>query len=151
MPNGKLEKRKCIRFEIPGAKVNIKKAGFFGLLSGFSGSFALVNLSKGGVGFECESILTMDQKILIQLHVPGEPTLHLRGNVRWQASGLGANQSKMTGVQFLPFGGSRRTNPRQALEVLNRLEEKYSEKETPRFSPGVSEKEPVEIKIEELF
>ena len=151
MSNGKLEKRKCIRFEIPGAKISVKRAGVFGLFSGFSGPFELVNLSKGGVGFECESILTMDQKILIQLHVPGEPTLHLRGNVRWQASGLGPNQPKMTGVQFLPFGGSRRTNPKEALEVLNRLEEQYAEKELDRFSPAPSGKVPEKINIEELF
>ncbi|MCF8053462.1 MAG: PilZ domain-containing protein [Desulfobacterales bacterium] len=151
MSHGKMEKRQCVRFEIPGAKVSIKKAGIFGLFSGFSGPLELVNLSKGGVGFESERVLKMDQKILVQLHVPGKPMLHLRGNVRWQASGLGVNQPKMTGVQFLPFGGNWRTNPREVLEVLSRLEDKYAEKETPRFSPGASEKEPVEIKIEELF
>lgn len=151
MANGKIEKRQCVRFEIPGAKVSIKKAGILGLFSGFSPLLELVNLSKGGVGFESERVLKMDQKILVRLQVPGEPMLHLRGNIRWQASGLGVNQPKMTGVQFLPFGGNWRTNSREALEVLNRLEAKYSEKETPRFSPGTSEREPVEIKIEELF
>jgi hypothetical protein len=151
MSHGKLEKRQCVRFEIPNAKVAIKKLGIFGLLSGFSGPLELVNLSKGGVGFESFSVLKMDQKILVQLHVPGEPMLQLRGSVRWQAASHGPNKLKMTGVQFLPFGGSRRTNPREALVVLNRLEDKYSEKETPRFSPGASEKEPVGIKIEELF
>ncbi len=151
MSHEKIEKRQCIRFAIPGAEVSVKKAGIFGLFSGFSEPLELVNLSKGGVGFESDSVLKMDQKVLVQLHVPGKPMLHLRGNVRWQASGLGPNQPKMTGVQFLPFGGNGRANPREALDVLSRLEEQYAAKETARFSSGASEKEPVEIKIEELF
>ena len=151
MSNGKMEKRQCVRFEVPGAKVSIKKAGIFGLFFGFSGPLELVNLSKGGVGFESERVLKMDQKILIQLHVPAEPMLHLRGHVRWQASGLGANQPKMTGVQFLPFGGSRRANPKEALDALNRLEEQYAKKNPDRTFPASSGKAPEKIKIEELF
>ena len=75
MANEKMEKRQCVRFEVPGAMVSFKRAGILGLFSGFSPLLELANLSKGGVGFESERVLKMDQKILVQLHVPGEPML----------------------------------------------------------------------------
>jgi hypothetical protein len=151
MSHERLEKRECVRFEIPGATVCIRKAGLTGRLFGFSKPLDLMNLSKGGVGFESDTLLKMDQKILLQLHVQGEPLLHLRGTVRWQASTSNSKKRMMTGVQFLPFGGSSRANSRQVLEVLHRLEEKYAQEALSRFPPKASGKELPEIKIDELF
>ncbi|MCF8050298.1 MAG: PilZ domain-containing protein [Desulfobacterales bacterium] len=145
------EKRKCRRFEIPGATVRIRKAGLLGMLLGFSEPLKLVNLSKGGAGFESDILWKINQKILLQFHLPEEPLLYLWGNIRWQATTLGPNKPAMTGVQFLPFGASRQTNPRKALDVLSRLEETYAEEEINRFSSNAPGKEIREIKIDELF
>lgn len=145
------ERRKCRRFEIPGATVRIRKAGVLGRLFGFSEPLKLVNLSKGGACFVSDILWKIDTKILLQFHFPEEPLFFLYGHIRWQATTLGLNKPVMKGVRFLPFGASRQTNPRKALDVLSRLEETYAEEETSRLSSNAPGKEIGEIKIEELF
>ncbi len=123
------ERRKCRRFEIPGAEVVFKKIGLFGLFSRFSNPCYLLNLSKGGVAFSTNVILKPGQKVLIRLLLPNAHPVTLRGQVSWQ-NGFGFGQVIATGVKFMPFGDRRGWNSRKTLEVLNRLEKAYGEKET---------------------
>ncbi len=150
MTHRNVEKRACRRFEIPGAKVSIRKAGLLGRLSGFSEPFEMANLSKGGVGFETSIAFKANQKVLVKLDIEGNAPLLLWGLVRWQAK-FGTNRVHMTGIQFLPFGRAERANPPEALEVLSRLEETCLGKDEKPFTPGASERKEVTVNIDELF
>jgi len=121
-----IEKRRCHRFEIPGAQVKYKKVWLGLSLGDFSDYRPLENLSKGGLAFWCEEKLRPGKKILVQLHTPGEDVLELVGTVRWQ--GFPAGKLYMVvGVEFMPFGEGRKWNSFEALEALKRLEEQYSD------------------------
>jgi hypothetical protein len=119
-----VERRRCHRFEIPGAEVRYKKTGLLVFHRGFSGTYPLVNVSKGGLGFLCDEKLRSGQKVTVQLLIPKESPLNLRARVRWQGRPMpGANV--MIGVEFLPFGSRRGRNPREALDVLRRLDAQH--------------------------
>jgi hypothetical protein len=116
-----IERRRCHRFEIPGAEVRYKKTGLFVFRRGFSGAYPVVNVSKGGLVFLCEEKLRSGQKVMVQVLIPKESPLNLRARVRWQGRPMpGANV--MIGLEFLPFGSRRGRNPREALDVLRMLD-----------------------------
>ncbi|MFC1866702.1 response regulator [Thermodesulfobacteriota bacterium] len=121
-----VDKRRCRRFEIPGATGKCKKTGLHVLLKGFSKAYPIVDISKGGLSFTCEETLKKGQKITVQLLAPNEPPLNLRSMIR--RVGLSAlNKDNMVGVVFMPFGNRSGGNPTEALNVLRRLDEQYGE------------------------
>ncbi len=123
-----VEKRKCRRFEIPGAEVKYKKLGLLILIKGFSKPCPVLNVSKGGLAFMCEKKLRRGMKLMVQLLVPNEIPLNLRAKVQWQGESAGT-VFRTLGVQFMPFGPRRNWNPVDALDVLGRLDEQYGKEE----------------------
>ncbi len=123
-----VEKRKCRRFEIPGAEVKYKKIGLLILIKDFSKSCPVLNVSKGGLAFMCEKKLRRGMKLMVQLLVPDEIPLNLRSKVQWQGESAGT-VFRTLGVQFMPFGPRRNWNPVDALDVLGRLDEQYGKEE----------------------
>jgi hypothetical protein len=130
-----IEKRKCRRFEIPEATVRYRRLGLPFSLNRFSESYRLIDLSKGGMAFECDKKLVPGMKIAVQLLVPGNPPLNLHAIV----GRYGYNAEEMTaiaGIGFLPFGMRRGGNSREALEVLTMLDEEYGKDEKiDQFNP----------------
>ena len=119
-----VEKRRCRRFEIPGAEGRYKKSGLNALIKSFSKPYPVVNISKGGLAFKCEGRLKKGQKIIFQLMVPNEPPLNLRSIIRrfeWSE----VNSYGMVGLEFMPFGNPSSGNAMEALNILRRLDEKY--------------------------
>jgi len=119
-----VERRRCRRFEIAGAQVRYKKTGLLVFKKEFSEAYPVVNVSKGGLGFLCDEKLRRGQKVMVELLVPDESPLSLRGQVRWQGQPVPGGNI-MVGVAFLPFGTHRALNPLEALDVLRRLDARY--------------------------
>jgi len=88
-----VERRKCRRFEMPGAKEKYKKTGLLAFRKGFSEAYPVVNVSKGGLGFVCEGRFGWSKKVMVQLPVPEETPWNLYARVRWQARARGRSDT----------------------------------------------------------
>lgn len=119
-----INKRRCRRFEIPGAEGRYKKTGLLVFVKGFSEPCPVINVSKGGLSFTCDKKLSIGEKVVVQLLAPNEPPLRLNSIVRRQEQIMGS-EKKFTGVEFMPFGGRHGRNARESLDVLRKLDEKY--------------------------
>ncbi|MCU0595623.1 MAG: PilZ domain-containing protein [Desulfobacterota bacterium] len=128
--SGNIERRECQRFEIPGATVQYKSLWFPVSFNGFSQPGLTVNVSKGGLAFECRSKMARGKKIAVRLIVPGEEPLYLRASVRWFAFSW-ERMAYVVGIEFAPFGIGRGENPIDVLDRLRELEREYGEKEFP--------------------
>jgi len=124
------ERRECQRFEIPGATVQYRNLWFPISFNGFSQPCPVVNVSKGGLAFECPGKIAQGKKLGVRLIVPGEDPLYLRASVRWCAFSW-ETSTYVAGVEFAPFGIGRGENPREALDRLRELEREFGEKEFP--------------------
>lgn len=135
-------RRGCKRFVVPGAKMRFKRTGLFGLFGKFSKAHPVLNMSKGGMAFRSGEKFRRKEKIVAQLLLPGESPLDLHSRVRW----LGQEDSegvKAIGITFVPFGSSRGWNPREALEVLRKLDAEYTKKE--------KEKEKIDLDLQDIW
>ncbi|MBM4084509.1 MAG: hypothetical protein FJ272_06945 [Planctomycetes bacterium] len=119
-----VEKRRCHRFEVPGAKVMYKKTGLLVMLKGYSSAYPVVNVSKGGLAFLCDQRHAVGEGLMTRLLSPMEAPLDLGATVRWHARHAGSGQT-ILGVAFAPFGHQRGWNSPDALDVLRRLETQY--------------------------
>ncbi|MDO9530196.1 MAG: PilZ domain-containing protein [Syntrophales bacterium] len=118
-----VEKRRARRFEIPGGKVRYKKTGLLILVKGFSKTYHVVNVSKGGLALVCDEGLDRGEKVMVQLLAPNEKPLNLHARVRWRGSTDSGDM--LLGVEFMPFTGRRGHNSLEALDVLRRLDAQY--------------------------
>jgi len=118
-----VKKRRTRRFEIPGGKVRYKKTGLLILVKGFSKTYPVVNVSKGGLALVCDERLDRGEKVIVQLLAPNEKPLNLRSRVRWHRQAESGNM--LLGVEFMPFTGRRGHNSLEALDVLRRLDTQY--------------------------
>jgi len=73
------KRRRARRFQIPGGKVRLKRAGLFSLSRGFSDPFPVGNVSKGGIALRTNERFRKGQKLTIQLLIPNEAPLNLKG------------------------------------------------------------------------
>ena len=119
-----IDKRKCYRFEVPGGKVKYKKVKAFDFHKGFSIACRLINLSKGGVNFTYEEIIRKGKKLIVKLLIPDYEPLELLAKVSRQSSSRDDYYLTMR-VVFMPFGTGTYMNPKEALDVLRRLDAQY--------------------------
>ena len=119
-----IEKRRCRRFEIPGAEVKFKKKGLLVFVQAFSEPYPASNVSKGGVAFTCDKKLSNGTKLAVQLLIPDEVPLNFNSIVRRQEQIMGSER-KLTGVEFMPFGGRHGWNKTESLHTLRKLDKKY--------------------------
>jgi len=123
-----VERRKCRRFQVPGAEVRYKKDRNIFSSSRFSRALPVLDMSKGGLAFLCNKKLRSGTKLVMQLDLPDESSLTLHGRVRWQGEKwLGADTN--TGIEFMPFGDRKGGNSMEALDVLRQLDDTYGEDE----------------------
>jgi len=92
-----LERRHSDRFEILGARVN------YCLENGYRAQMPLRNITHGGICFAIDQPLEMGELVELDIKLPGNSEIYVKGNVVW-ASKLDA------AVQFLPFGTDERYN-----------------------------------------
>lgn len=119
-----VEKRMCRRFVIPGAEARYKKTSLFIFPKGFSESYPVLDVSKGGLAFVGEEKFRRGKKLIVQLLVPTETSLALHATVRWQGRWAGS-ELRVTGVEFMPFGNRKGWNSPETLDILRRLDAKF--------------------------
>ncbi len=123
MEDKEIEKRTCIRFEIPGATVSYE---FQDHVEEFS---PLVDISRGGLKFIGKKAPEMNSEVTLNISIPGERIpLTLFGTVRW-ISYIERTDQYFIGVQFNPYGEKEKENYPGNMVKIIALEQKYAIKE----------------------
>ncbi|NIM57821.1 MAG: PilZ domain-containing protein [Candidatus Aminicenantes bacterium] len=118
-----IEKRTCIRFQIPGATVRYQ---FKEHVEEFS---PLVDISRGGLKFIGKKPPEMNAEVTLNISIPGERipfTMH--GKVRW-LSYVEDKDQYFIGLQFNPYGEKDKENYPGNMVKIIALEQKYAVKE----------------------
>ena len=143
-----IERRTCIRFEIPGATLNYKKEKTFLPEGKHSEEFCpILDISRGGLRFLTQEDLKMNTMVSMQISLPGERIpLEMKGLVRWSAVNAGKSYRYQVGVQFNPYGEKKGQNYPGALVKIIALEQKFAP--TERGEAGSSDEGDFEIDSE---
>ena len=120
-----IEKRRCRRFVIPGAEVKFKRRRLLFWGQAFSESCPVINVSKGGLSFNCDKKISNGAKLAIQFLITNETPLNLNAIV-WRQEQIMGSEKKITGIKFMPFGSRYGWNSRESLDVLRKLDEIYA-------------------------
>ena len=119
-----IEKRTCIRFQIPGATVSYQ---FKEHVEEFS---PLVDISREGLKFIGKKPPEMNTEVTLNISIPGERIpLTLHGKVQW-ISYVEAKDQYFIGVQFNPYGEKQGENYPGNMVKIIALEQKYAIKDT---------------------
>ncbi len=123
-----IERRTCIRFEIPGATVSYKlKKPLIAKYAEGEEFCPVLDLSRGGLRFLAQEELKIGTPVILKLSVPGERIpLELLGQVRWVSPAVGKSYKYQIGVQFHPYGEKKGQNYPGALVKIIALEQKFS-------------------------
>ena len=115
-----IEKRTCIRFQIPGATVSYQ---FKEHVEEFS---LLVDISRGGLKFIGKKPPEMNTEVTLNISIPGERIpLTMKGKVQW-ISYVEAKDQYFIGVQFNPYGEKQGENYPGNMVKIIALEQKYA-------------------------
>jgi len=115
-----IEKRTCIRFQIPGATVSYQ---FKEHLEEFS---PLIDISRGGLKFIGKKPPEMNSEVTLNISIPGERIpLTMKGKVQW-ISYVEAKDQYFIGVQFNPYGEKQGENYPGNMVKIIALEQKYA-------------------------
>lgn len=115
-----IEKRTCIRFQIPGATVSYQ---FKEHVEEFS---LLVDISRGGLKFIGKKPPEMNTEVTLNISIPGERIpLTMKGKVQWK-SYVEAKDQYFIGVQFNPYGEKQGENYPGNMVKIIALEQKYA-------------------------
>ncbi len=124
-----LRKRSCIRFHVPGATLCWKKKpGLLGRGKYGEDRFPVLDISRGGAKFVCNTRMDVGRKIVVRLELPGarEP-LEMLAVVRWAGRNTGMSYRFQVGIAFNPYGKGKNENPPQILERLKQLEAEHGQ------------------------
>ena len=142
MPEKTIERRTCLRFEIPGATVSHKLDKLLPSTGEKYGEefCPLLDISRGGLRFLSQKSFKINIKISTKISVPGEHVpLTLKGRVRWTAANPGRSYKYQIGIQFNPYGEKKGQNYPGTLVKIIALEQKFCAlDETPENPPSSS-------------
>lgn len=137
-----IERRTCLRFEIPGATISYKLDKIFpsGGEKYVEEFCPLLDISRGGLRFLSQKSYKINTKLIAKIAVPGEQIpLQLNGKVRWAASNSGRTYKYQIGIQFNPYGEKKGQNYPGTLVKIIALEQKFCAlDETPENPPSSS-------------
>lgn len=107
-----MQKRKDVRFSIPGTTLRIQSKRLIFFLKAFGKElFPLYELSRGGIRFKSNRRLKVDHPLLIKLSLPHDlSVIRLFGKIKWIGSSPDHNFSYQIGVQLAPFGRQKGQN-----------------------------------------
>lgn len=127
MEQKEMERRLCLRFEIPGATVSYKKKSLLSSKEEFDEEFCpVLDISRGGLRFLCQNEMKVTSKIILKISVPGEKIpLTQKGVVRWSSFAVGKSYKYQIGVQFNPYGEKKDQNYPGNLVKIIALEQKF--------------------------
>lgn len=123
-----IERRTCIRFEIPGATVSyVFKKPLLSKASPDEEFCPAIDLSRGGLRFLSNEEMKIGTPIALKISIPGERIpLELNGQLRWVAPHVGPNYKHQIGVQFNPYGEKKGQNYPGTLVKIIALEQKFA-------------------------
>ncbi len=123
-----IERRTCIRFEIPGATVSYKLKKPLLTKTSVGEEFCpAIDLSRGGLRFLSKEELKIGTPITMKISVPGERIpLDLIGHIRWVAPNIGMDYNYQIGAQFSPYGEKKGQNYPGSLVKIIALEQKFA-------------------------
>jgi Tfp pilus assembly protein PilZ len=123
-----IERRTCIRFEIPGATVSYKLKKPLLTKSSSAEEFCpAIDLSRGGLRFLSQEDLKIGTALMLQISIPGERIpLELHAQVRWVAPNVGMSYEYQIGAQFSPYGEKKGQNYPGTLVKIIALEQKFA-------------------------
>lgn len=128
MTENGIERRTCLRFEIPGAAVSYKVSKLLpAVLDKYEEEFCpMIDVSRGGMRFQANHQPDIDAKLIMHISVPGERVpLVLQGRVRWVTPGEGIGFDYQIGVQFNAYGEKKDQNYPGNLVKIIALEQKF--------------------------
>ena len=128
MSENEIERRTCLRFQIPGATVSYKIPKLLpAVLDKYEEEFCpLMDISRGGLRFQGNIKPDIDTKMTMNISIPGERVpLVLNGRVRWATSLEGSGFKYQIGVQFNPYGEKKDQNYPGNLVKIIALEQKF--------------------------
>ncbi len=136
MESERIEKRLCRRFKVPGATVHytVKEEAATEkpdekLVKWDEEFCPVINLSCGGIKFNCSKSLTINSTIILKAFIPGEKTpLLIRGEIRWLSTEKDREHCHV-GVQFFPYGEKEGQNYPGLMVKLLALEQKFTSQE----------------------
>lgn len=128
-----IERRTCIRFEIPGATISYKKKSFLPPKEAYAEEFCpVLDMSRGGIRFLSQKPLKIDSNILLKISIPGEKIpLMQKGRVRWSSFNPGKSYKYQIGIQFNVYGEKKDQNYPGNLTKIIALEQKFAPQEKP--------------------
>ena len=117
------DRRRYPRFQVPGATVSYKLHGFSH--RPFDEICPVLNLSKGGLGFQTNRQVKPGQQLTLILTSKAAP-IHLQAQVVYCKPHPVMGHPYHVGVAFAPFGAGTGLNSHEALEALDQLEKTYA-------------------------
>ena len=114
-----MERRSMERISIPEAQVYYKSNQAMNYFTLPSGPMPLVNISKSGACFEFSDQIPSGSAVQLKIVMQGGKKIIAKGKVVWVRNNLGS--TSCAGIQFLPFGKSRKYNSLQTLSRLRKL------------------------------
>ena len=141
MTNEGIERRVCVRFEIPGATISYDKGGSLFSPPKYGEEFCpVIDLSRGGLRFLSQKNIKVDSNLSMKLSVPGERIpLQLQGKVKWSAPSPGKSYKYQIGIQFNPYGEKKGQNYPGALVKIIALEQKFTPTEKSEIKKPATE------------
>ena len=126
-----IERRTCIRFEIPGATLSYKKDKALLPETKYGEEFCpILDISRGGLRYLTQENLKINMNVTLKISLPGERVpLVMKGQVRWVAINAGKSYKYQLGVQFNPYGEKKGQNYPGALVKIIALEQKFAPRE----------------------
>lgn len=127
------EKRRCVRFKLPGATVSYWRKRLFSYPEDADEeSCPVLDLSCGGLRFLSQRALKSYQKISLAVSIPDEaPPLKLEGQVIWGYPWPKPDYTYQIAVKFNPYGGRKGENSPETLARIKALEEKHTSSPPP--------------------
>ena len=122
-----MERRSSTRIKSPGTKVQLRRLNGLGVFNVLSKPTDIVDISKSGVSFKVSETVDSGQPVEMRLTFPDGKSFNLKGKIRWFEEN-GNNHDTRIGIQFLPFGSSRKYNPLKALDYLRNMDGQKVEK-----------------------
>jgi Tfp pilus assembly protein PilZ len=136
-----IERRTCIRFEIPGATLSYKQKRPLLTKSAYEEEFCpIIDLSRGGLRFLSKEEQKIGNPVTLKISIPGERIpLELTGHIRWSSPHTGGDYKYQIGVQFNPYGEKKGQNYPGSLVKIIALEQKFAPPDQDKLSDSAKE------------
>jgi hypothetical protein len=118
------DRRNLERLEIEGAKISLRREKSVNILERYSEPYPVKDITWSSVRFITNRLLQTGEAVELELIVPGERKIHVRGHLVWTSTEENSHEHYAV-VQFLPFGNEKPYNPLKYKEILKKVIERH--------------------------